>query len=721
AVPRICALLQSRTAGDVVEALRFFTRAVNFKVATALILFKSAFSLVWHQDPAIRTELLTSFRSIYLTDGSVLTSDNTPDNLSCAEIARNLIHLIKNCDTAETTSLEQIVGEMFTSGGVEGVLESLWERVEVLGPLPSKGLGCFSEIGACLRIISMVGHTQPDILTPPRIAQVVDAGLSEMRMVAGDVNAMRGAVLCLQATPGLLQSVSGAGGGGYMEGALHKELMGAVPALARIMLGADCDKSQEHKGQEQRTRGWFLLCQEAVTALFHIHPCPDKVAALVLRQMYARMGAGGSDVGDNDAKDDTEESSVSAPASPASASTPLSPTSASGSSASACALSRLLFLLGQTSLGSVVFTEQLAAAAKKYPERGGKGGGKGGKGVGGKGGEGKGQGGVAAGVGGGGGGFEEDTGAVDAMEEEMGAAAAADADHERVLNLIIEHELVRHNLLGKFLPLLSFLVANESGLYSHPLIRETATLALTRYMTTSSIVCENLLPLLFTVLPCESATVRTTIVIALGDLAFRFPNSLEPWTSHLYSRLSDQHVTVRYNTLMVITHLVLNDMIKVKGQVAMVARALNDANEHISELAKLFFLKLSERSNNPVYNLLGDIISTFSQEQAPKNPVVVEGEGEKGVEGEGEGCVEGESVEGAGEVAPTPAIPTTPTSTTSTTSPSLTKSQFQSTMHFLLSFVSRDKQADQLLERLLVRLSAAETAAQRRNLAYCIR
>jgi hypothetical protein len=33
-------MLQSKTTGDVVEALRFFTRAINFKVAGALTLFK---------------------------------------------------------------------------------------------------------------------------------------------------------------------------------------------------------------------------------------------------------------------------------------------------------------------------------------------------------------------------------------------------------------------------------------------------------------------------------------------------------------------------------------------------------------------------------------------------------------------------------------------------------------------------------------------------------
>ena len=65
---------------------------------------------------------------------------------------------------------------------------------------------------------------------------------------------------------------------------------------------------------------------------------------------------------------------------------------------------------------------------------------------------------------------------------------------------------------------------------------------------------------------------------------------------------------------MVITHLVLNDMIKVKGQVSHIALCLEDSEDCIKDLARLFFIKLSERSNNPVYNLLGDIISNFSRE-----------------------------------------------------------------------------------------------------------
>ena len=35
------------------------------------------------------------------------------------------------------------------------------------------------------------------------------------------------------------------------------------------------------------------------------------------------------------------------------------------------------------------------------------------------------------------------------------------------------------------------------------------------------------------------ARVRCNLIVAMGDLAVRFPNVLEPWTSHMYQPLSD--------------------------------------------------------------------------------------------------------------------------------------------------------------------------------------
>ena len=379
------------------------------------------------------------------------------------------------------------------------------------------------------------------------------------------------------------------------------------------------------------------------------------------------------------------------------------------------------------------------------------------------------------------------------MEDEMGLAAASDYDHEKQFNYIVERELVFQNLLGKFHAFIAFIVANEEkgkqgfGPFGARIIRETALLALCRYMCVSNGMCEMYLALIFTALENEPIAVnRTTIMIALADLAFRFPNVIEPWTRRIYSRLSDDDTIVRYNTLMVLTHLILNDMIKVKGQVSHVVMMLNDPCFEIRELATLFFTKLSERSNNPIYNLLGDIIATLSrdkkQKQIPElgpgsltttilsNSILNKGEGEEikntkedkklimkektggdndnnnesndndnnndnddnspdvmDVVSEVENKVEKEKEKEGGvhfdenelevEVVHVAVVDLEEESFPSRT---LCVKEFQTTLHFLLSFVKKDKQADGLFERLIIRLGMAQTLIQKRNLAFCI-
>jgi condensin complex subunit 1 len=139
-------------------------------------------------------------------------------------------------------------------------------------------------------------------------------------------------------------------------------------------------------------------------------------------------------------------------------------------------------------------------------------------------------------------------------------------------------------------------------------------------------------------------------------------------------------------------------MIKVKGQISYLVLALNDPKDHderIMELARLFFIKLSERSNNPVFNLLGDIISNFSQDY------------EFEMSSNSNNNNNTLSVENGMILSPKPIF-------------QLSTEEFQKTMHFLLSFVQKEKHADMLLERLLIRLGSAESLLQKQNIAYCI-
>ena len=47
--------------------------------------------------------------------------------------------------------------------------------------------------------------------------------------------------------------------------------------------------------------------------------------------------------------------------------------------------------------------------------------------------------------------------------------------------------------------------------------------------------------------------------------------------------------------MMVLTHLILNDMIKIRGQISAMALCLEDEDYSIVELAKVFFYELSKK------------------------------------------------------------------------------------------------------------------------------
>jgi condensin complex subunit 1 len=178
----------------------------------------------------------------------------------------------------------------------------------------------------------------------------------------------------------------------------------------------------------------------------------------------------------------------------------------------------------------------------------------------------------------------------------------------------------------------------------------------------------------------------------------------------MYARLSDERVLVRYNALMVLTHLILNDMVKVKGHVAHVVLCLTDPEERVRELATLFFNKLSERSNNPIYNLLGDIIGNLSSSAAAKPAPGAGAEEEQALP----------SSSSSAALFSGPAVSVAALESAAAPTRCLSGAEFQKTMSFLLTFVKKDKQADGMLERLLGRLSMAQSLRQRRCLAYCV-
>lgn len=353
------------------------------------------------------------------------------------------------------------------------------------------------------------------------------------------------------------------------------------------------------------TKSWFAAADQAMSTLFCLSPAPERDCAEAIKTMHHCT-----------LLDDRESAEQRTPST----------------------LARFCHVLGGCALHLLIYIEAKASELKEANARR-----------------------PACGAG------QSVSGEKDNLESELGLAAETELEHEQRVGGIIDNEIVGNNLLAIYEPMLVRLVANENGKFGNIILREASVLALCKYMCISLSVCERHLPLLFTTLHGEQkASVRGNIVVALGDLAFRFPNAVEPWTSHIYKRLRDESSHVRSQTLMVLTHLILNDMVKVKGQVSEIVLSLEDDEPRTADLARLFFQELSKRGNNPIYNLMPDIVSRLSQDDA------------------------------------------------------VSRETFRNVIPFLMSFITRDKHSELLVEKLCFRFATCSTMQQTQDVAFCL-
>jgi condensin complex subunit 1 len=135
----------------------------------------------------------------------------------------------------------------------------------------------------------------------------------------------------------------------------------------------------------------------------------------------------------------------------------------------------------------------------------------------------------------------------------------------------------------------------------------------------------------------------------------------------VYKCLKDKDVNVRRHAVLVLSHLILNDMVKAKGGLSELAVCTEDPDARVSGAAKLFFQELARKGNAaPIYNHLPDILGRLS------------------------------------------------------TSPEITAESFRSILHFLIAFIEKDKQADSLVDKLTHRLQTTTDVQSWRDVAYCL-
>ncbi|PVV02613.1 hypothetical protein BB560_002931 [Smittium megazygosporum] len=229
------------------------------------------------------------------------------------------------------------------------------------------------------------------------------------------------------------------------------------------------------------------------------------------------------------------------------------------------------------------------------------------------------------------------------------------------------------SLLKLYTPLIERICTqiNENSNDSLSKLTKTwAIVALCKFMCVSFEYCEKNLPLLLSLLKKSPSHIdRANISIALGDLSICFNRLIGENLGYLYDQLtSDTEIQVRRTMLMVLIHLILNGMIKIKSHLGKLAICLEDNDILISQLTKLFFQELSSKNDNVIYNNIPDIISTLSFTSG-KEP--------------------------------------------------LEQQKFDKIARYLFRFI-KDKQSDNIVEKLCLRFKSVQLPRQAYDLTFCL-
>lgn len=263
-----------------------------------------------------------------------------------------------------------------------------------------------------------------------------------------------------------------------------------------------------------------------------------------------------------------------------------------------------------------------------------------------------------------------DTSLVDSNEPDatyMGATAE-DALAE-MINNICENELIgsADGLLHHFVPFLIEILSHPAK-YSDDYIQRAAILALMRFMTVSNQLCTERIAFLMNILrKTKSASMKCNIIIGLADLTSRYPNTIEPWHSNFFVLLFEKENTIRLTTLKMLSHVILQAIVRVTGQVSEMAACIVDENLEIRNAAKEFFYQLVGCKELDYYKVMPDIVSRLSSNESP-----------------------------------------------------MPEDKFRIIVKYLFELIRKDRPAENLVEKLCSRFRSTNTERQWRDIAFCL-
>lgn len=602
-------LLFSKNRNEVLESMDFLVLADAFDIELSEFGIKKMLHLVWmkgtnDEGTSISVHLIECYKQLFLT-----APDSCNMQEKAAHIAKNLINLSIGASIADLASLEQLLGMMYEQKMIDQhVINILWAIYNSASKASMQKEQNVNNRDSEKGFSKEQIHGSIIILGMLSLAdnEIALKGLESLLNIGLGAVGLKDLTLCRYSCLALERMVPKRST--IITKAINQELEDvAVKKLYAIIINYTKDNE------------YYPMCEQALSALFTISSKPDILATDLIREK-TMMTFG---------KPEEEDSILSLE-----------------QSSRVVSLSQLLFIVGQVAIKTLVYLEKCEAEFKKRKieaeTRNGK-------------------------VKNQGADVTNTTQDNDGDKELEMIGGTNEDDFTDAIQFVKENELLfgEKSILGKFCPIVEEIVSNSSR-FSDPMLQRTATLCLEKLMCLSSKYCEKSLPLLITVMEkSPDPTIRSNAVLGLGDMAVCFNNLVDENTDYLYRRLHDENLMVQRTCLMTVTFLILAGQVKVKGQLGEMAKCLDNPDQGISDMCRLFFTELASK-DNAIYNGFIDIFSNLSSDDL------------------------------------------------------LGKESFKKIIKFLLTFIDKERHQKQLNEKLVGRLRKCETQKQWDDIAFVL-
>ncbi|KAI1194180.1 armadillo-type protein [Nemania serpens] len=637
-------LLGSKNKSEVIEAMDYLEIGNAYNIEDNMAGIRRMMRLIWtkgnsDEGKGVQTHLIDCYKRLFFE-----APDHFSPNDAAIYIARNMISLTSGTTPAELTSLEQLIATMMKQGMVsDRVIAKLWG---VYG-FQKREISRSQRRGAII-VLGMLATASPEIVVG-EMETMLRFGLGPH----GRADLQLAKYTCIA-----LRRLNPTGRQAKDSSATFSRLPNEHAVLAK--LAAITEVPSESKE-------WFGVAEQAVNAIYALAKHPDILCTDIIRRRTkvvfaaqqksppvsrpgSRDDATMTVMGSRGLTQNLNTMSLDAPTQTINQPAPEPP--AEPKEKAAIALSQLLFVVGHVAIKQIVHLELCELDFKRRKQE-----------------------------------KEKDASKPDEPRPSTGrkgknatpAPAPDEAgdeldliggttedDFTEAMAHIRERELLfgPQSLLSNYGPLVAE-ICSRSDIYKDKSLQAAATLCLAKLMCVSSEYCEAHLPLLITIMErSPNPTVRSNVVIALGDMAVCFNHLIDENTDFLYRRLADNDLSVKRTCLMTLTFLILAGQVKVKGQLGEMAKCLEDEDKRIADLARMFFTELSTK-DNAVYNHFVDMFSLLSAGQMDED-------------------------------------------------------SFKRIVKFLLGFVEKDKHARQLADKLAARLPRCETERQWNDVTFAI-